>query len=96
LNIENFLQSSYKKENFVEFIYDKFQGFEENDTEYELPETEQKDIQKYKFLGQVQLDDGKEIGFFEFITNKKKDIENNRVSFNKLVQVHFLWVCFMR
>ncbi|MEA1955046.1 MAG: Eco57I restriction-modification methylase domain-containing protein [Campylobacterota bacterium] len=85
MNIENFLQSGYKKENFIEFIYSKFQGFEENDIDYEVP-TEQKDIQKYKFLGQVELTDGKELGFFEFVANETKDIENNRVSFNKFLQ----------
>ena len=87
MEIKNFLQSSYKKENFIEFIYDKFYGFEENDTDYETPlETEQKNIQKYKFLGQVELDDGKEIGFFEFISTDKKDIENNRVSLNNILK----------
>ena len=87
MDIKNFLQSSYKKENFIEFIYDKFYGFEENDTDYETPlETEQKNIQKYKFLGQVELDDGKEIGFFEFISTDKKDIENNRVSLNNILK----------
>ena len=86
MNIKDFLQSSYKKEKFIEFIYNKFYGFEENDTDYIILDIEQKDIQKYKFLGQTQLDDGKEIGFFEFIANEKKDIENNRVSFNKFLE----------
>ncbi|MEA2018225.1 MAG: Eco57I restriction-modification methylase domain-containing protein [Campylobacterota bacterium] len=87
MDIKNFLQSSYKKENFIEFIYDKFYGFEENNTDYVTAlDTEQKDIQKYKFFGSCELDDGKEIGFFEFISNDKKDIENNRVSFNKFLE----------
>jgi len=88
LDIKNFLQSSYSKENFVEFIYDKFHGFEENDTDYEIPftESEQKNIQKYKFLGQVELDDGKEIGFFEFLSTERVDIENNRVSLNIILK----------
>ena len=85
MDIKNFLQSSYKKENFIEFIYDKFYGFEENNTEYEI-ESEQKNIQKYKFLGQVELDDSKEIGFFEIITTSKIDIENNRVSLNNILK----------
>jgi len=88
LDIKNFLQSSYSKKNFIEFIYDKFYGFEENNTDYEIPHivSEQKNIQKYKFLGQVELDDRKEIGFFEFISTENKDIENNRVSFNKFLE----------
>ena len=88
MDIKNFLQSSYKKENFIEFIYDKFHGFEENDTAYEIPytESEQKHIQRYKFLGQVELDDGKEIGFFEFQSTQKVDIENNRVSLNTIMK----------
>ncbi len=88
MDIKNFLQSSYSKENFIEFIYDKFYGFEENDTDYEIPftESEQKNIQKYKFLGQVELDDGKEIGFFEFLSTGRVDIENNRVSLNTILK----------
>ncbi|MCK5294925.1 MAG: hypothetical protein KAJ49_09750, partial [Arcobacteraceae bacterium] len=87
MDIKNFLQSSYKKENFIEFIFDKFYGFEENNTDY-VPalDNEQKDIQKYKYFGSCELDDGKEIGFFEFISNDNKDIENNRVSFNKFLE----------
>ncbi len=87
MDIKNFLQSSYKKENFIEFIFNKFYGFEENDTDYETPlDSEQDNIQKYKFLGQVELDDGKEIGFFEFVSTDKKDIENNRVSLNNILK----------
>jgi len=88
LDIKNFLQSSYQKERFIEFIFDKFYGFEENDTNYETPQsdTESKNIQKYKFLGQVELDDGKEIGFFEFQSTSKVDIENNRVSLNTILK----------
>ena len=87
MDIKNFLQSSYNKENFIEFIYDRFYGFEENDTDYETPiESEQKNIQKYKFLGQVELDDGKEIGFFEFLSTERVDIENNRVSLNTILK----------
>jgi len=82
LDIKNFLQSSYSKENFVEFIYDKFHGFEENDTDYEIPftESEQKNIQKYKFLGQVELDDGKEIGFFEFLSTVEDELLDGAIA----------------
>lgn len=88
MDIKRFLQSSYDYNNFKEFIFDKFYGFEENDTNYEEPtsETEQKHIQKYKFLGQVELDDKKEIGFFEVFTTEKTDIENNRVTLGNILK----------
>ncbi|MBL0721467.1 MAG: Eco57I restriction-modification methylase domain-containing protein, partial [Sulfurovum sp.] len=87
MDIKNFLQTSYKKENFIEFISNKFKGFEENDTDYEVPsQTEQESIQKYKFFGSCELSDNRELGFFEFVANEKKDIENNRVSFNKILE----------
>jgi len=88
-DIKNFLQSSYKKENFIEFIYDKFYGFEENSFGYEqdlLNDTEKKHIQKYKFLGNCNLDNDKELGFFEVITKDNTDIENNRVSLNNILK----------
>lgn len=88
MDIKNFLQSKYDYERFKEFIFDKFYGFEENDLDYEHPlnETEQKHIQKYKFLGSSELDDSKEIGFFEIITTEKTDIENNRVSLGNILK----------
>lgn len=88
MDIKNFLKSSYKKENFIEFISNKFNKFEENNTDYETPDTvsEQKNIEKYKFLGEVKLNDGKEIGFFEFKSTKNIDIENNRVSLNAILK----------
>ena len=81
MDIKNFLQSSYSKENFIEFIHNTFHGFEENITQ--IHTVEHKNIQKYEILGSCELDDGKEIGFFEFITNENTDIENNRVSLNE-------------
>jgi hypothetical protein len=88
LDIKKFLQSSYSYENFEKFITEKFYGLEINDNKYEEPltETEQKHIQKYKFLGSSKLDDGKEIGFFEVITTERTDIENNRVSLNNILK----------
>ncbi|MEA2018814.1 MAG: type IIL restriction-modification enzyme MmeI, partial [Campylobacterota bacterium] len=77
MDIKNFLQSSYKKENFIEFIYDKFNGFEEESDSFEI-ELEQ----NYKFFGDVELGNHDKLGFFEFTTDK--DIENNRGSLNKL------------
>jgi len=88
LDIKTFLESSYNKDNFIKFIYEKFYGFEENNTDYEHPDTdtEQKHIQKYKFLGSCELDDGKEIGFFEVLTTQNTDIENNRVSLGTILK----------
>ena len=87
MSIKNFLNTEYKKDNFIDFIFDKFEGFEESILGYKIPsEKEQDNIQEYKFLGQVELSDGKELGFFEFVANEKKDIENNRVSFNKILE----------
>ena len=88
MDIKKFLQSEYNYENFKQFIFDKFYGFEENNTNYEEPETntEQKHILKYKFLGSCDLDDKKEIGFFEVITTEKTDIENNRVSLGNILK----------
>jgi len=88
LDIKKFLESEYSYENFKKFIFDKFYGFEENDIEYEEPDTniEQKHILKYKFMGSCQLDDKKEIGFFEVITTEKTDIENNRVSLGNILK----------
>lgn len=88
MDIKKFLQSEYNYENFKQFIFDKFYGFEENNTNYEEPtsDTEQKHILKYKFLGQVELDDKKEIGFFEVVTTEKTDIENNRVTLGNILK----------
>lgn len=87
MDIKKFLQSSYSYESFEEFIFEKFYGFEVNDNKYEEPltETEQIHIEKYRFLGSCELDDGKDIGFFEVVTNERTDIENNRVSLNNIL-----------
>ena len=88
MDIKNFLQSSYNSQSFEHFIYKKFYGFEMNNTGYEnaSTEAEKKHIQKYKFLGSCELDDNKEIGFFEFVTTENKDIENNRISLNYILK----------
>ncbi|MDX9813715.1 MAG: N-6 DNA methylase [Sulfurimonadaceae bacterium] len=88
MDIKKFLESQYSYENFKKFIFDKFYGFEENNIDYEEPDTniEQKHILKYKFMGSCQLDDKKEIGFFEVITTEKTDIENNRVSLGNILK----------
>lgn len=87
MDIKKFLQSEYSYERFKEFIFDKFYGFEENNLGYEQPltHTEKKHIQKYKFIGSCDLDDGKEVGFFEVLTTENTDIENNRVSLNSIL-----------
>lgn len=88
MDIKKFLESEYSYENFKKFIFDKFYDFEENNIDYEEPDTniEQKHILKYKFMGSCQLDDKKEIGFFEVITTEKTDIENNRVSLGNILK----------
>ena len=52
MDIKKFLESEYSYENFKKFIFDKFYGFEENNIDYEEPDTniEQKHILKYKFI----------------------------------------------
>jgi hypothetical protein len=89
LDIQTFLHSRYQKESFIEFISKKFYGFEENATGYEFPDTqiEQKHIQKYKLLGQIELDDYKELGFFEIVTTDNTDIENNRVALGNSLKI---------
>lgn len=88
LDLKKFIQSSYNCEDFEKFITNKFYGFEINNSTYEIPDLESdlKHIQKYKLIGKSTLDDGKEIGFFEFVTTENKDIENNRVSLNTILK----------
>ena len=64
MDIKKFLESEYSYENFLEFISDKFSGFEENNIDYEEPDKniEQKHILKYKFMGSCPIVTGKQIG----------------------------------
>lgn len=88
MDIENFLSNSYNVQNFEQFISDKFYGFEPLNSQAEdeeLNESEKKHIQNYRFLGQVELDDGSEIGFFEFVS-VSPNIENKRVGFSNVLK----------
>ncbi len=71
MDLKQFLQSPFSKDNFVEFISDRFYGFSEN---YYIEDG---------YLGKVKLDDKSEIGFFVFEVSDNKDIENTRVGFHK-------------
>ncbi|MBD3843525.1 MAG: hypothetical protein IE909_16915, partial [Campylobacterales bacterium] len=65
MDLKQFLQSPFNKDNFVEFISDRFDKFSEN---YSI---------KDGYLGKVKLDDKSEIGFFVFEIKEDKDIANS-------------------
>ena len=69
MDLREFLKSRFDKDKFIEFLSQRFYGFEANNFGSE-------------FLGSVKLDDRKEIGFFVFEVEDNKDIENARVSYN--------------
>jgi hypothetical protein len=69
MELREFLKSRFDKDKFIEFLSQRFYGFEANNTDSE-------------FLGSVKLDDRKEIGFFVFKVDDDKDIENARVSYS--------------
>lgn len=68
MDLRAFLSSRFDRASFVQFLSERFYGFEEN--------------LNGDFLGKVRLDDRKEIGFFVFEVEDSKDIENARVSYN--------------
>ncbi len=88
MDLEKFLNSSYKTQSFEIFISEKFYGFESQDTQEEdddLSESEKHHIKSYRFLGQVELDDDSEIGFFEFVSTSSQ-IENKRVGYGNVLK----------
>ncbi len=88
MELEKFLSNSYNTQNFEQFISERFYGFEPLDAQVEdeeLSESEKQHIQNYRFLGQVELDDGSEIGFFEFVS-ASPNIENKRVGFSNVLK----------
>ena len=96
MELKAFLGSSYKSQKFESFLTEHFHGFSVSDSIYDdkhLSESEKEHIQDYRYLGQVELDDGKEIGFFEF-RSTTSHIENKRVGYNatlrKLAKDHIL------
>jgi len=88
MKLESFLSTPFDSGAFEDFIFERFSGFEANERRYDsedLNESEQKHIDSYRYLGQVELDDGKEIGFFEF-RSKSDNIENRRVGYNAIAK----------
>ena len=84
MDLKVFLNSQYKSHKFETFLTEHFHGFAVSDTGYNdayLSDSEKDHIQDYRYLGQVELDDGKEIGFFEF-RSTSPHIENKRVGYN--------------
>jgi adenine-specific DNA-methyltransferase len=69
MDLKQFLSSKFDKQNFIEFITDKFYGFAPN-------------LSSDEYLGKVKLDDRSEIGFFVFEVKENKDIQNSRVGFH--------------
>ncbi len=96
MELKKFLCSRYSTDDFEDFIRERFYGLEISDSGYTdeyLSESEKDHIQDYRYLGQAELDDGKEIGFFEF-RSTSSHIENKRVGYNatlkKLAKDHIL------
>ncbi len=75
MELKQFLQSAFNKQNFIKFISERFYGFAPN-------------LQENEYLGKVKLDDRSEIGFFVFEVNEHKDIENSRVGFHKELKTY--------
>ena len=69
MDLKNFLQSPFSKQEFLRFLSERFYGFSQH-------------ISEDSYLGSVRLDDRKEIGFFIFEV-ENKEIENSRVGFHK-------------
>ena len=88
MDLKDFLQKRYETKHFLQFISERFYGFEESLSEHadeELNESEKQHIQSYRYLGSVGLDDGEELGFFEFLS-KTPHIENKRVGYNAVLK----------
>jgi len=88
MSLQGFLSSRYDTDTFESFIRERFYGLDIYDsahTDDYLSETEKKSIDSYRFLGKAELDDGKEIGFFEF-RSRTTQIENKRVGYNAILK----------
>ena len=88
MSLKEFLSSRYSTHDFEDFIRERFYGLEIQDSSYTddyLSESEKKSIEEYRYLGRSELDDGKEIGFFEF-KSKTTHIENKRVGYNAILK----------
>jgi len=88
MDLKEFLGTPYTTGKFETFLTERFYGLEISNSIYddeELSPSEKKQIESYRYLGKVELDDGKEIGFFEFIS-ASSSIENKRVGFNAVLK----------
>ena len=88
MDLKEFLSSKYSTHDFEDFIRERFYGLEIQDSSYTddyLSESEKKSIEEYRYLGKSELDDGKEIGFFEF-KSTTTHIENKRVGYNTILK----------
>jgi hypothetical protein len=86
--LKAFLSSQYNSQTFELFLQERFHSvdiFDSSYTDVDLNETEKQSIKAYSFIGKAELDDGKEIGFFEFIS-KSPNIENKRVGYNAILK----------
>ncbi len=79
MELKKFLSSRYSTDDFEDFIRERFYGLEIQDNSYtDAYLREKESIEEYRYLGKSELDDGKEIGFFEFkfekysLANKKE------------------------
>ena len=88
MDLKTFLGSKYDSNTFETFVKERFYGLEIYDNAHTgdfLSESEKKSIDSYRFLGKAELDDGKEIGFFEF-RSTSTHIENKRVGYNAILK----------
>ena len=88
MNLKELLEHKYNSDTFESFIRDRFSGLEIRDVDYtddSLSQSEKQHIRDYKYLGKVELDDGKDIGFFEF-RSLTPHIENKRVGYNAILK----------
>jgi len=88
MELKSFLSSKYDSNAFESFIKERFYGLDIYDNGYTdefLSESEKNSIDSYRFLGKAELDDDKEIGFFEF-KSTSTHIENKRVGYNAILK----------
>ncbi len=88
MDIKELLEHKYNSDIFESFIRDRFSGLEIRDVDYaddSLSQSEKQHIRDYKYLGKVELDDGKDIGFFEF-RSLAPHVENKRVGYNAILK----------
>lgn len=87
MDIKQLLENKYDTKLFESFVSNRF-GVEIIDKDYddsELSQSEKKHIWDYRYFGKVELDDNRELGFFEF-RSTTKEIENKRVGYNAVLK----------